>query len=477
MPQDSRFWDGSHGLGNIDLAAILSAPAQLSGTERLLLFALVRNLSPSVAVEVGTFQGGSATIITSALRSAGSGRLWCIEPYPRLQIDWTRIADVATLIQEASPEAFATVARQIPGPIEFAFIDGEHSYEAVLRDTRGVLPHLADHAWLLFHDAASSLVGAAIDQVLREDPHLQDAGMLGRYFNVQQWPGELYGGLRLLHFERHRHRPWVPASARNPRVDSLPERISITDRDGICQAIDRMLQAGQTTIGLHGVTPRLAGLVPALARYNGEIVILDDDPLLEGQQILGWPIISPQNAKERGVAAVLSLESPDESRDTTLANLREQGITISSPDLTSRPILSKTLGRPRRFPSPDRRLFEATKTCYLHDGCRRFAVLGTGPVMQRTLGRLLIARPYPKVVGILRGSGTDSLRGSGTEVQPSWGLPVVAWEELGAHKVDCLLVASTEELQTATQELEKRGLNIRIASPARLRFWFGPRRA
>jgi hypothetical protein len=213
----------------------------------------------------------------------------------------------------------------------------------------------------------------------------------------------------------------------------------------------------------------LAGLVPALARYNGEIVILDDDPLLEGQQILGWPIISPQNAKERGVAAVLSLESPDESRDTTLANLREQGIAISSPDLTSRPILSKTLGRPRRFPSPDRRLFEATKTCYLHNGCRRFAVLGTGPVMQRTLGRLLIARPYPKVVGIVRGSETG--------VQPSWGLPVVAWEELGALKVDCLLVASTEELQTATQELEKRGLNIRIASPARLRFWFGPRRA
>lgn len=98
------------------LAEILTtAPAPFDACERLMLYTLVRSISPEVAVEFGTFQGGSAMIPHAALESAGRGRLWCIDPRPQIKIDWSKIADRATLIVEPSPAAARRSEVGVPG--------------------------------------------------------------------------------------------------------------------------------------------------------------------------------------------------------------------------------------------------------------------------------------------------------------------------------------------------------------------------
>ena len=64
-------------------------------------------------------------------------------------------------------------------PFEFALIDGDHSYEGVLKDIEGVLPYLADQAYLLFHDCHYPEVEQAIETALRQNAGiLIDCGIL-----------------------------------------------------------------------------------------------------------------------------------------------------------------------------------------------------------------------------------------------------------------------------------------------------------
>jgi predicted O-methyltransferase YrrM len=63
-----------------------------------------------------------------------------------------------------------------------AFIDGDHSYEAVCRDIRNVMPRLAPGGWLCFDDAFSSYEG--VDRAIRElvisDPGMETPLQLTR---------------------------------------------------------------------------------------------------------------------------------------------------------------------------------------------------------------------------------------------------------------------------------------------------------
>ena len=180
------------------------APVWMTRAERLLVYTLIFTLRPKRYLEIGTFQGGSALLVSSAMDALDwDGKLVCVDPTPKIDPEnWDRIKHRTTMIEGYSPEILAD-ARQASGqPFDFVLIDGDHSYNGVIRDAEGVLPHVAKGGYLLFHDSLNPEVGHGIDDFyISHRKQLVDIGVLTREVTVQtdnngaevQW-----GGLRLM---------------------------------------------------------------------------------------------------------------------------------------------------------------------------------------------------------------------------------------------------------------------------------------
>jgi predicted O-methyltransferase YrrM len=195
----------------IDLAAlevVRWAPVWMSRAERLLLFSLIFGLRPKRFLEIGTFQGGSALVVAAAMDASDTdGRLVCVDPELRIAPEhWARIEHRTILLEEPSPDALPRAFQVAGGPFDFVLIDGDHSYAGVMRDANGVLPYLADGAYLLFHDSFFPEIGRALDDFAAQHAQqIADFGTLTREVTVQPGPqGEpiRWGGLRLMQVRR-----------------------------------------------------------------------------------------------------------------------------------------------------------------------------------------------------------------------------------------------------------------------------------
>lgn len=182
------------------------APAQMVLSERMLLFALIYGLRPTMVLEIGTAEGGSAMIICAAMDTSGCGKLVCVDPAPRISPEhWARIAHRAALVSGVSSEIEAIRCASGIENVRFDFVlvDGDHSYQGVLTDIAIVTQFLREGSYVLFHDAHFVDVKKAIDVSLQQYP-LIDCGLLSleaketdlMYLGQPvQW-----GGLRLLRF-------------------------------------------------------------------------------------------------------------------------------------------------------------------------------------------------------------------------------------------------------------------------------------
>ncbi len=187
----------------MELVGVLDAPAQMTMRERLLLFALVMARRPTRVLEIGTCDGGSALIMRRALEA--SARLVSVDPMPRWSAEVRDALGPNTmLVTTASPDGVAEAAALASGPFDFVLIDGDHTADGVETDIVAVVPHLADGAVLVFHDAHYWRVREGIERGLRNDARLVDAGMV----SVEETPqgtmeeGQpvIWGGLRLLRY-------------------------------------------------------------------------------------------------------------------------------------------------------------------------------------------------------------------------------------------------------------------------------------
>lgn len=115
-----------------------------------------------VALEIGTFQGASAVRIVSAL--APGGLLYCIDPWletdGKVNACWSitkrhfkrsNVGDAVRIIRDFSSNA----QELIPTALDFAFIDGDHSWEGIETDWRIVAPRIQSGGILCFHDAVT----------------------------------------------------------------------------------------------------------------------------------------------------------------------------------------------------------------------------------------------------------------------------------------------------------------------------------
>ena len=100
----------------------------------------VRRYRPQTVVEIGLGNGASAVAIASALAGNGGGRLISIDPYQRAQFGGRGLEAVARCgladhewIEEPSYLALPGLLRR-GVKVDFAYIDGWHSFDYVLVD-------------------------------------------------------------------------------------------------------------------------------------------------------------------------------------------------------------------------------------------------------------------------------------------------------------------------------------------------------
>lgn len=122
-----------------------------------LLLRLVRELEPRSCVELGAAFGVSASYQAAALELAGSGRLITLDREPEL-IPIARETLSALGLGERVELVVGPIGETLPGvaqraaPVDYAYIDAEHTEQATVSNFETLLPHLAAGAVVVVDD-------------------------------------------------------------------------------------------------------------------------------------------------------------------------------------------------------------------------------------------------------------------------------------------------------------------------------------
>lgn len=214
-PTDSavEVYDATAVATDIDLSVmevIHWAPVWMTRAERLLLYTLTFTLRPTRYLEIGTLEGGSALLVATAMDSLNlPGRLVCVDPEPKIDPkNWQRLEHRTTLLKGYSPDILPQACKVAGGLFDLVLIDGDHTYDGVVRDANGVLPYVANNAYILFHDSFFSDVARGIDDFVGQHrQEVVDFGTLTREITTPPQSKSLstrWGGLRMMQVRRGR---------------------------------------------------------------------------------------------------------------------------------------------------------------------------------------------------------------------------------------------------------------------------------
>ncbi len=141
-----------------------------------------------VALEIGTFQGVSAGVIARAL--SAEGHLYCIDPWDPIDGRENVVFSIAkrhfvrsgvagriVVLQGTS----VTTEARIPPVLDFAFIDGDHSYQGLETDWAIVASRVAPGGIVCLHDTTIPAAephrnhGSVryFEEVIRRDPRFR----------------------------------------------------------------------------------------------------------------------------------------------------------------------------------------------------------------------------------------------------------------------------------------------------------------
>lgn len=161
---------------SVDESLVLNGASWHDGStipiERVLIAQLMLFFKPKTALEVGTYRGDTTRLLVDHLPAGGA--LYTIDLPPEMGSATVTSMTDAPLIESRSPRQGysghpraadvrqvlgstfdASTWEQIPGNIEFAFVDASHSYAAVKNDTQWVRRKTARDAVILWHDYIS----------------------------------------------------------------------------------------------------------------------------------------------------------------------------------------------------------------------------------------------------------------------------------------------------------------------------------
>lgn len=182
------------------IGVVFHEPSDMCLTDRVMLYALVRGLRPISALEIGSRWGGSAKIITNAMEENGVGKLIGIDPdIKAFRAKSLHLHNRFEFLEGYSPQSIPDAIKRLGNKsLDFVFIDGLHTYNAVLADLNGCLPYLSSGAHILLHDTYHQGIDRAVKQVISENYQLIDLGFITRNPNVHE--PVAYQGLRLIRF-------------------------------------------------------------------------------------------------------------------------------------------------------------------------------------------------------------------------------------------------------------------------------------
>jgi MMP 1-O-methyltransferase len=164
-----------------------TAPVELS-----LLYHLSLAPDPGAVVEIGSYLGRSTAVLASAAAQRGRDAVVAVDPHEGelgvegeqrrdthreflRNLDRAGLGSHVRLLRTTSSEA----AREWPGgPVRLLFIDGLHTREAVLEDTRGWVPYLTSAACVVFDDFLPSAGVRAAARELRAGGLVRGAGLI-----------------------------------------------------------------------------------------------------------------------------------------------------------------------------------------------------------------------------------------------------------------------------------------------------------
>lgn len=150
------------------------------------MFLILAETRPRHVVEIGSYLGRSTVFFASALHDLGiDGTVTAIDPHTgdRQQLEALGVTELSSLemfrrhllvagvseyvqpIVSSSHEA----AQSWTGPVDFLFVDGWHSYDAVMEDALDWMPHLSEGGVVVFDDAIRyDDVSKAIDDLVAQ---------------------------------------------------------------------------------------------------------------------------------------------------------------------------------------------------------------------------------------------------------------------------------------------------------------------
>lgn len=108
-----------------------------------ILYSLIRALKPKVVFEIGTYRGYAACYMAQALKENGSGHLYCIDNFTLLDHvekygdpvqHWINNLTACDVKSCASLVVGDSTKLLLHGSVDFAYIDGWHSYKAAKHD-------------------------------------------------------------------------------------------------------------------------------------------------------------------------------------------------------------------------------------------------------------------------------------------------------------------------------------------------------
>jgi hypothetical protein len=196
-------------------ALMRDADTQMSFGERAAVEGLLGQLRPALAVEIGTAEGGSLRRICAHAAEVHSIDI-SHEPLGEAPANATLHTGPSAELLPALLESFESDGRMV----DFALVDGDHSFEGVAGDLKALLASpAARRTVILVHDSMNAEVRAGIESVgLDSHRHVV-------YFELDFVPGYVYrvgaaantawGGLALVVTGDERS-PGYAESARQP---------------------------------------------------------------------------------------------------------------------------------------------------------------------------------------------------------------------------------------------------------------------
>ena len=171
------FWIRKHGLKYYSMWGYRGLGGGLTDDEGIALYDLARLLpNESVIVEIGSWLGKSAIILSRAVKRKKGATLFCVDPFNadgdseslqgyrrRAQGLGGRLYDqfVFNLKQYGNYKCVQVLngysydfSRNWDTPIDLLFIDGNHAYEAVRRDFTEWSPFVKPGGYIVMHDVS-----------------------------------------------------------------------------------------------------------------------------------------------------------------------------------------------------------------------------------------------------------------------------------------------------------------------------------